>query len=71
MILFQIIRDKWDLTCSVYHNIETYGHVSLLFDVYWWFSSDVHNNKNMEINLCFLCFSCHLEYWKWRNERIN
>ena len=65
MTLFQIVRKKWDLTCSVCYDIGIFGHIALPFEIGWWFDSDVDENKHKEISFSFLCFTCHIEYWKW------
>ena len=65
MTLFQIVHKKWDLTCSVCYDIGIFGHIALPFEIGWWFDSDVDENKHKEISFSFLCFTCHIEYWKW------
>ena len=65
MTLFQIVRKKWDLTCSVCYGIGMFGHIALPFEIGWWFDSDVNGNKHKEIGFSFLCFICHIEYRRW------
>ena len=67
MILFQIVRKKWDFTCIVCHNLGIFGHTALPFEISWWFSTDVKDNECREISFSFLCFTCYFEYWKWNN----
>jgi len=68
MTLFEINRKKWDLTCLIYCNIGTFGHIALPFEISWWFSVDAEGNKCREISFSFLCFACCLEYWNWSSE---
>lgn len=69
MTLFQIVRKKWDLTFTACHNLGTFGHIALLFEINWWFSTDVGGNKCREISFSFLCFTCFFEYWRWNLAR--
>jgi hypothetical protein len=71
MILFQTVRKKWDFTCTACCNIGIFGHIALPFEISWWFTTDVENNKCREISFSFLCFTCYFEYWKWNKKRIN
>jgi len=50
MILFQTIRKKWDLTCTVYYNLGAFGHIALPFEISWWFSTDAKGNRCREIS---------------------
>jgi len=64
----QIKYKNWEVTFSLCHQIGCFGNFAFLFNIGWWYSKDAKENKNFEINFDLLCFTFHIEVWKWVGE---
>lgn len=61
----QIKYKNWEIIFSACHQLTSYGSFAIPFDIGWFISTDVIDNKNYNFSFGVLCFIFHIEIWKW------